>query len=205
MQAYLLAALRQPEECIHDLPLLAPADRSAILAGFNATRAQFPSGYCVHELFENQADENPDALCLALRKLQLSYGDVEALANRLATHLVDLGAGPGVPIGLMMGRSAEMYIAMLAILKVSQPYMLVCASVNEAMAGNVPQDMMFCSTWRYKKPPTGSGNSPTSFQVAHVHTMRFGSTAKVLLKCKLKYCRISECVQAVCEPKIGRT
>ena len=123
----------------------------------------------------------------------------------LATHLVDLGAGPGVPIGLMMGRSAEMYIAMLAILKVSQPYMLVCASVNEAMAGNVPQDMMFCSTWRYKKPPTGSGNSPTSFQVAHVHTMRFGSTAKVLLKCKLKYWRISECVQAVCEPKIGRT
>lgn len=118
MQAYMLAALRQPDACIHDLPLLGPEDRNAILLGFNATNAQFPSGYCVHELFENQADENPGAVCLALRKLQLSYGDVEALANRLATHLVDIGAGPGVPTGLMMPRCAEMYIAMLAILKV---------------------------------------------------------------------------------------
>ena len=114
----MLAALKQPEACIHSLPLLGPEDRNAILLGFNATNAQFPSGYCVHELFENQADENPGAVCLALRKLQLSYGDVEALANRLATHLVDIGAGPGVPIGLMMPRCAEMYIAMLAILKV---------------------------------------------------------------------------------------
>ena len=114
----MLAALKQPDTCIHDLPLLAAQDRNTILMGFNATNAQFPSGYCVHELFENQADENPAAVCLALRKLQLSYGDVEALANRLATHLVDLGAGASVPVGLMMPRCAEMYIAMLAILKV---------------------------------------------------------------------------------------
>ncbi len=119
VQAFTLAALRMPETCIHDLPLLAPADRSKILGGFNATRAQFPTGYCVHELFENQADEHPGSLCLSVGKLQLTYSSVEALANRLATHLADLGAGPGVPIGLMMPRCSEMYIAMLAILKVS--------------------------------------------------------------------------------------
>ena len=119
VQAYLLAALKQPGACINDLPLLAPEDRNAIIIGFNATSAQFPSGYCVHELFENQVEENPAAICLALRKLLFSYGDVEALANRLATHLVQLGAGTGVPIGLMMSRCPEMYIAMLAILKVS--------------------------------------------------------------------------------------
>ena len=118
MQAYILAALKQPDACIHDLPLLAASDRNAIVMGFNATSAQFPSGYCVHDLFENQADENPGALCLALAEGQVTYGEVETLANRLATHLVELGLGPGVPVGLMMPRCAEMYIAMLAILKV---------------------------------------------------------------------------------------
>lgn len=141
----MLAALRQPDACIHDLPLLGREDRNAILLGFNATNAQFPSGYCVHELFENQADENPGAVCLALRKLQLSYGDVEALANRLATHLVDIGAGPGVPIGLMMPRCAEMYIAMLAILKVRHVHgtCLIIRCIRNVSSGGRHQECTF--------------------------------------------------------------
>ena len=44
---------------------------------------------------------------------------------------------------------------------------------------------------------SGSGLMPLTC-TGSLHTMRFGSTAKVLLKCKLKYYRISKCSMSTC-------
>lgn len=70
------------------------------------------------ERFENVAASEPERPCLVFNGVTLSYGEVNARANRLARTLVELGVSRDVGVGLMMDRSFELVIAMLAAMKV---------------------------------------------------------------------------------------
>ncbi|NUY05945.1 AMP-binding protein [Paraburkholderia sp. JPY169] len=48
---------------------------------------------------------------------RLSYGELNARANRLAHHLIALGVRPDQPVGICVERSAAMVVGLLAILK----------------------------------------------------------------------------------------
>ena len=53
---------------------------------------------------------------------KLSYAELDKRANQLAHHLVALGVGPEVPVGVMMERSLDMFVALLAVLKAGGAY-----------------------------------------------------------------------------------
>ena len=89
---------------------------------WNATERPYPANVCVHELFEAQADRTPDAVALSCEGEQLSYGELNAQANRLARHLRALGVGPDVRVGVCLERSIEMVVALLAVLKAGGAY-----------------------------------------------------------------------------------
>src|SRR5688572_30609068 len=58
----------------------------------------------------------------------LTYRDLDCRANQVARHLVDQGIKPGDRVGLLFDKSAETYVAMLAVMKVNAAYVPLDAS-----------------------------------------------------------------------------
>src|SRR5207244_7458317 len=106
-----------PEQRIGELPLLSDVERHQLLVEWNDTAADFPKDRCIHELFEEQAARRPDAVAVVYQDHELSYGELNARANQLAHHLIDLGVGPESLVGVCIERSPELIVALLAILK----------------------------------------------------------------------------------------
>ncbi len=71
----------------------------------------------LHHVFERTCDEHPSNLAVVCGSDRITYADLDARANRLAHHLARLGVKPGDRVGLLMERSAETYVSLLAVLK----------------------------------------------------------------------------------------
>ncbi|MBI6951955.1 non-ribosomal peptide synthetase [Pseudomonas sp. CCOS 191] len=84
--------------------------------------APFDSDQCVHGLFEAQVRRAPQAIAVRYGEDALSYGELNARANRLAHHLRAQGVGPDVRVGLCVERSLDMLVAVLAVLKAGGAY-----------------------------------------------------------------------------------
>ncbi|HEY7767793.1 amino acid adenylation domain-containing protein [Longimicrobium sp.] len=104
------------------LNLLGGAERALVVEEWNRTAAQVPADRCIHQLFEAQAARTPDAVALRFEEDSLTYRELNARANRLAHHLRRLGVGPEVRVGVLMERSVEMVVALLAVLKAGGGY-----------------------------------------------------------------------------------
>ncbi|MDO9002948.1 MAG: amino acid adenylation domain-containing protein, partial [Aquabacterium sp.] len=76
----------------------------------------------VHQLIEAQAERRADSTALVFGEEQLSHGELNARANRLAHRLVKLGVRPEVKVGIVLERSIEMVVGLLAILKAGGAY-----------------------------------------------------------------------------------
>ena len=84
-----------------------------------------PSGITcisVHEMFETQAARAPDVAAVVSEFESISYGELNARANRLARHLRALGVGPEALVGLHVERSVDMIVGLLGILKAGGAY-----------------------------------------------------------------------------------
>ena len=119
----LLAAIAaDPEQRISHLPLLTPAERRQLLPPASAAAREAPRRGCLHERFEAQVRHTPEATALAFEGERLSYAELNARANRLAHHLRSLGVGPEVLVAIVMERSLELVVGLLAILKAGGAY-----------------------------------------------------------------------------------
>jgi amino acid adenylation domain-containing protein len=85
------------------------------------TAKQSRSADCV-QLFEAQAERTPEATAVVFGDAQLSYRVLNARANQLARELVRLGIKADSLVGICLGRSPEMVIAVLATLKAGGAY-----------------------------------------------------------------------------------
>ncbi|MCP4654837.1 MAG: AMP-binding protein, partial [bacterium] len=117
------------------LPLVTAAERHQLLVEWNAiprAGVEVLHPPCLHERFAAQVERTPDAVAVVLPgpgapaaaapERMLSYRQLNERANRLAHHLVGLGVGPEVRVGLCLERSPEMVIGLLAILKAGGAY-----------------------------------------------------------------------------------
>jgi amino acid adenylation domain-containing protein len=102
--------------------LLSDAERQKLVRAWNDTALDFPRDACIHELFEAQAARCPDAVAVVFGERELTYGELNRSANRLAHHLRSLGVGPEVRVGICVERSMEMVIGLWAILKAGGAY-----------------------------------------------------------------------------------
>ncbi|MEV6443363.1 non-ribosomal peptide synthase/polyketide synthase [Amycolatopsis sp. NPDC051716] len=107
---------------VGELPLLTGDERHRLLTEWNETALDVPAA-TVTELFESQAQRSPDETALVAGHVALSFAELNALANRLARHLVALGAGPERVVALELPRTAEAIVAFLAVLKAGAVYL----------------------------------------------------------------------------------
>ena len=111
-----------PQLPISDLPMLREAERRQLLVEWNNTRIDYPNNECIHGLIEQQAAQTPDAIAVIFEEEQLSYSALNARANQLANHLIELGVGPESHAGICISRSIGMVIGLLGILKSGAAY-----------------------------------------------------------------------------------
>jgi surfactin family lipopeptide synthetase A len=86
------------------------------------------TGVCAHQLFEVQAARTPDAVAVVSDDEQITYGELNARANRLAHHLRAHGVGLEVVVGLCLQRSVDLVASVLAIHKAGGAYLPLDAS-----------------------------------------------------------------------------
>jgi amino acid adenylation domain-containing protein/non-ribosomal peptide synthase protein (TIGR01720 family) len=119
------AAFAAPETPISRLPVLTPEEFDAETMGWNRTEMPFPAGLCLHELFEAQAARTPVALALRHEGMELTYAQLNGLANALARRLVEAGVGPESVVALVTHRSLAAVAGILAALKAGAAWTVV--------------------------------------------------------------------------------
>ncbi|HYN83767.1 MAG TPA: amino acid adenylation domain-containing protein, partial [Pyrinomonadaceae bacterium] len=116
------AVVADPERRASELRLVTDDERRQLVAGWNATRTEYPRRACVHELFDEQAARTPDAPALLFGEESSTYGELRQKANQLARHLQGLGVATGANVAVYVERSAEMVVAFLGVLKAGAAY-----------------------------------------------------------------------------------
>ncbi|MGY4929166.1 amino acid adenylation domain-containing protein, partial [Streptomyces sp. 900105755] len=123
--ARILAAIAaDPRSRLHQLEPLRQAERDQVVSGWNDTAAPVPEG-TLADLVEAQVARTPDAVATVCGDVRLSYAELNARANRLARALVARGAGPEQIVAVVLERSTELIIALLAVLKTGAAYLPV--------------------------------------------------------------------------------
>jgi amino acid adenylation domain-containing protein len=122
--ATLLAdVVARPDEPAHLATMLTPAELHDILVTWNDTAGEFPDQSCLHELIEQAVDRNPDAVAVIAGDDRVTYGELDARANRLAHRLRALGVTSETLVGTCLHRSAQYAVAVLAVLKAGGGYL----------------------------------------------------------------------------------
>ncbi len=125
----LAAVAADPEIRVSEVEVLGAAERSQVAAwgtgpaaaGLANTGSATAVG--VHHLIEAHALARPDGVALADGGSVLSFADLDARANRLAWFLRGLGVERGSVVALGLPRSADLVVALLAVLKAGAAYL----------------------------------------------------------------------------------
>ncbi|HEY0783342.1 MAG TPA: amino acid adenylation domain-containing protein, partial [Thermoanaerobaculia bacterium] len=121
LEVLLRGAVAEPERRAAELPLLTAAERHQLALEWDDTAVE-RGDELVLRRFEAQAAERPGALAIVQETERLSYGELNARANRLARELRGLGVGAEVRVGVLLPRSIELVVAVLAIVKAGGAY-----------------------------------------------------------------------------------
>ena len=121
-QTLLDAVVANPQHQIWEFPLPSTTEQQQLLMKWNDTHTEYPHHKCIHQLFETQVEQTPDAVALVFENQQLTYNELNVRANQLAHYLQSMGIGPEVLVGLCVERSPEMVVGMLGILKAGGAY-----------------------------------------------------------------------------------
>lgn len=119
--------------------LIAPTQADT-LSRWNATSIGFDRTGTVVSSFEALVDRQPDAIALVGGGESLTYRELDERANRLAQHLVSLGAGPDQLVGVHMERSLDLVVALIATLKSGAAYVPVDPAYPEARKALMIED-----------------------------------------------------------------
>jgi amino acid adenylation domain-containing protein len=124
-QTLLKSIVANPEQQVSRLPLWDEAERRRVLVEWNRTDTAAPLDQTVVALFEAQAAHTPEATAVVFADQALSYGALNARANRVAHHLLDHAVCHDTHnplIALCLERSVELVVGLLGILKAGGAY-----------------------------------------------------------------------------------
>ncbi|MFI8194719.1 amino acid adenylation domain-containing protein, partial [Streptomyces sp. NPDC085946] len=113
-----------PDRPVGGLDLLLPGERDRVLPAPAASGAGTPAR-ALPELFEARVAHAPGAVAVISGDTELSYAELNGRANRLARRLVRQGAGPERLVAVALPRSADLVVALLAVVKTGAAYLPV--------------------------------------------------------------------------------
>ena len=102
---------------LNEIEIVTPDEKEKILYDFNNTSADYPRDKTITQLFEEQVDKTPDNIAVVFENQKLTYRELNERANSLANYLRSKKIGRNDIVGIMVNRSLEMIISILAVLK----------------------------------------------------------------------------------------
>lgn len=116
--------LTYPQISINDIEITTPQEKYDILNTFNNTSFPYNDTINVIDLFKKQVDLFPDKTAIVSNKITLSYKELDEKSTILASHLINsYNVKSQDIIGIMLNRSSEMIVGILAILKCGATYL----------------------------------------------------------------------------------
>ncbi|WP_143178090.1 non-ribosomal peptide synthetase [Cystobacter ferrugineus] len=116
------AVVEAPDRPIHGLSVLGERERELQLSAWNHTGRTYPRDSTVHALFAERARRCAQAPAVRYGDRELTYGELEARAHRLARGLAARGVRRGDFVALRLERSPELIVSMLAVLEAGAAY-----------------------------------------------------------------------------------
>ncbi|KAF9339851.1 hypothetical protein BGX26_009209, partial [Mortierella sp. AD094] len=118
VKAVLMDMVTNTSKPVAFFDILSSAEKKLLLETWNETDAEYPADRCIHHLFEAQVDKTPDAIAIIHHEQELTYRELNAIANHLSYRLVEAGVKPGNYVAVLLQRSIELVVTQLAVLKV---------------------------------------------------------------------------------------
>ncbi|WPO69806.1 non-ribosomal peptide synthetase [Streptomyces sp. KN37] len=138
----LVSALESALDGDHDddVPLssvqvLDEAGLRQVLTEWNDSAAALPGDATVAGLFEAQVARVPEAVAVVSGGVEVSYGELDRRANRLARYLVAQGVGAESLVGVCLERGVDVVVALLAVLKAGGAYLPIDAGYPAERVG----------------------------------------------------------------------
>ena len=121
-RSLLLGMTADAVQTVAAVPLMPEDESRRVLHLWNESDVSFPGDVCLHQLFEAQAAQTPEATAVRAGGESLSYRELNERANRLAHHLRAQGVGAETRVGVLTERDVETVVALLAVLKAGGAY-----------------------------------------------------------------------------------
>jgi amino acid adenylation domain-containing protein len=122
-QILLEGIVAHPDQRISALPLLTAQEYHQLIVQWNETQTDYPRDKGIHQLFEDQVRRTPEAIAAVCAEQSCTYRQLNARADALARRLRDSGVEQHALVGLCVGRSLEMLVGLLGILKAGAAYL----------------------------------------------------------------------------------
>ncbi len=134
----------RPDGLVGDLPMSTAAERAWL--ELRSRPGPATAGRCLHEGFEMQVEQRPDAIAVVCEGRRVTYAELNRRANRLARRLSEHGVGPETRVAISLPRSIEMIEATLAVLKAGGAYVPLDPAYPAERLAFVQQDAGVAAT-----------------------------------------------------------
>jgi tyrocidine synthetase-3 len=121
-QTIISLIVKRPSLELRQIEIISEAEKKQVLHDFNDTEAEYPKDKTLHQLFDLQAVRTPDKVALIYNHRQLTYHELNKKSHRLACVLKEKGVHPGDFVGILLNRSLDMMVSILAVLKSGGAY-----------------------------------------------------------------------------------
>jgi len=108
---------------VMDLTMMNEKERREVIVEWNQTTVDYPRGRCVHELFEQQVEQTPEAVAVSYEGEHITYDGLNRRSNQLSHCLRTLNVSPETVVAVAANRAPGFLISMLAIFKAGGSYL----------------------------------------------------------------------------------
>jgi amino acid adenylation domain-containing protein len=122
------SVVNNPTETLGKLPILTGSESHDLVHQWSEADRQFPKQRTLQEWFETQVETNPDVRAVTFQDGHVTYRELNSRANQIAHHLIRLGVGADMLVGLYVERSLDLPAAILGILKAGGAYLPIDAA-----------------------------------------------------------------------------
>lgn len=107
---------------VSKISMLSEKDIQSTIINWNKTAKNYDTNECIHQAFEKQAAKTPDRIAAACNGKEYTFRELNEHANQLANYLIEKGVKPETFVGISMGRSLHLPVALLGVLKAGGSY-----------------------------------------------------------------------------------